>query len=263
MCLRATFWPPAPRLGPRGSGLRPWVPRFPPTVTAVLVRQRSMRQCPNAGVNHRPVRTSRAPRKLRESLPGEGRTRTLGFGVYLSGVPPAWGPSAPAKERRWARSRNPQHSSPRRGVLAGYSDLPPPRTRVRASRLGPSPMRGEGEGADGSNYGSDPPPPVARGRKTGCVRFPGWEGRRPRPASGQRRGGGAGPGGDFLPPGTGLGDSRRKGEAPPSRSGPQSVFRPVSQQAQRLPVSELRGFSGWAGGPGWGERSCPVVQVAT
>lgn len=39
------------------------------------------------------------------------------------------------------------------------------------------------EGADGSNYGLDPPPPVAGGRKIGSSRFRGREGRRPpRPA---------------------------------------------------------------------------------
>lgn len=169
----------------------------------------------------------------------------------LSGPPSTWPPGG----SRGTPSSRPRAPGARVGEACG-------------ARPGPSPRRGRGggEGADGSNYGSDPPPPVARGRKTRCERFPGREGRRPpRPTSRRRRGGAGAPvrEGTSFPREPGLGDSLRKGQAPPSRSRPQSAFRPVSQQAQRLQVSELPGFSGWASGPGGGEGSCTVVQVAT
>lgn len=200
-----------------------------------------------------------------ESRPRAGQTPNAGFRCL---VKRRRDPSTPAQEGLRARSSCPPALAP--GTVRGTPGAPAPRgpgARVRGAcgaRLSPSPRRGGGgEGADGSNYGSDPPPPVARGRKTGCERFAGREGRRPpRPASG--RGRGADSGGDFLSlPGTWLGDSLRKGQAPPSRSRPLSACRPVSQQAQRLQVPRLLGFSGWASGPGWGEGSCTVVRVAT
>ena len=72
--------------------------------------------------------------------------------------------------------------------------------------------------------------------------------------------GGAGPGGDFLPPGAGPGDSLRKGQALPSRSCPES------SQAGVLTSRSLVGLrsedvSGWASGPAWGEGSCALVRV--
>lgn len=117
--------------------------------------------------------------------------------------------------------RTPQHSS--QGGLAGHPQLAPTGaggahkegTLARVS----APLAGWGgggdeEGADGSNYGSDPPPPVARGRKIGSVRY---GGRRGDGLCGPQSSGvgSASPGGDFLPLGTGLGDSLRKGQHPP------------------------------------------------
>lgn len=151
LCLRATFWPLAPRLGPQGSGLRPWVPRFPPTVTAVLGRQRSMRQCPNAGVNHRPVRTSRAHRTLRESLPFEGRTRTLGFGVYLSGVPSAWGTLSPCQREAVGALSEPPSTHPH--VVERSRGTRTSRPREPGARVAPRPLpHAGGRGRGGSRW---------------------------------------------------------------------------------------------------------------
>lgn len=110
---------------------------------------------------------------------------------------------------------------------------------------------GEEEGADGSNYGSDPPPPIARGRKISFARFRGREGRLPpRPGAGGR---GAGWGaqvreGTSFPREWGWESplGKAKPSLPASRSPPQSSLAGVPT-VPRFRVSALRGFSG----PGW------------
>lgn len=119
----------------------------------------------------------------------------------------------------------------------GHLPAPAPGDRGACKRVvlarasAPPPGWGGGggvEGADGSNYGLDPPPPVAGGRKIGSSRFRGRRGgglRGPPSMGGES----ASPGGDFLPPGTGLGDSLRKSQGPLPAPAPGVVLRPLSQ----------------------------------
>lgn len=65
------------------------------------------------------------------------------------------------------------------------------------------------------------PSPAHRPRPEDLLRELSWTGGAAASSAGSRRAGswvgGAGPGGDFLPPGVGLGESLRKGQTLPSR----------------------------------------------
>lgn len=116
-------------------------------------------------------------------------------------------------------------------------ELPPAEGARKSGLFGtphPSPRlggRGGEEGADGSNYRSDPPPPVARGRKIGFSSFRGREGQRP-----PRQGAGSGA---QVREGTSFPRERGReiplGKAKPSLPAPAlGRLRPVSLQARRL-----------------------------
>lgn len=72
--------------------------------------------------------------------------------------------------------------------------------------------------------------------------------------------GGAGPGGDFLPPGAGPGDSLRKDQDLPSLSCPESSKAGVLTSPSPVGLRS-EDVSGRASGPGWGEGSCALVWV--
>lgn len=155
-------------------------------------------------------RGGRAPQDPLESRPREGQNPNAGFRCLVKRCAFSSGPLGPSP-RKAAGALPMPTPTPQHSPLGGFARHPkPPPLGGRASEgravRAPAPPPGGGgggEGADGSNYGSDPPPPVARGRKTGCERFPGREGRPPpRPAS--RRGAGRGGAGPGRRPGRGL-----------------------------------------------------------
>lgn len=108
-----------------------------------------------------------------------------------------------------------------RECLLVTPELPPPgargaRRRGSLARLTPPPGWGRGRGG-GSRWQQLRlgPSPAHRPRPEDQLRELSWTGGAAASSAGSRRAGswvgGAGPGGDFLPPGVGLGESLRKG----------------------------------------------------
>lgn len=208
-----------------------------------------MRQPPQASVNHGPARPSVScvgpPQGLSEVLTPRAAPPEH-WDCPAVQCHSSWGPPtpcpAPPKRGRWGRPQGSPTLVPRR---AGGSPTATATTCLGCAEEGtvarvPAPpprwvdWTGRGGGSRWQQLRLDPPPPLARGRKIGSLR-PGRrrDGGLCGPQSSE--GGSASPGGDFLPLGTGLGDSLRKCQHPPplhhtyrSRLRSPSCFRPVS-----------------------------------
>lgn len=185
-----------------------------------------MRQYPRTSLNHGPVRASvrveegQPPGCFRSPHPT--RSRALNAGILCpvklclqEGIP-----VSRQREAGWGPSQCPPPAVARECLLV-TPELPPPgargaRRRGSLARLTPPPGWGRGRGG-GSRWQQLRlgPSPAHRPRPEDQLRELSWTGGAAASSAGSRRAGswvgGAGPGGDFLPPGVGLGESLRKG----------------------------------------------------